>query len=64
MEFAPRIASRAFAWAALLALIATMAVALLASWGGVGVGSTDGPTIKSPIAAKSTTTDGSARRRV
>jgi hypothetical protein len=55
--------SRAFAWAALLALIATMAVALLASWGGVGADSNGGPTVKSPIAAKDGTT-GSGRRRV
>jgi hypothetical protein len=63
VEFAPRIASRAMAWAALLALIATMAVALLASWGGGSADSNGGPTIKSPIAAKGGTT-GSGRRRV
>jgi hypothetical protein len=63
VQLAPQFVSRTFAWAALIALIATMAVALMAAWGSGASDSNGGPTLKSPIAAKSTTT-GSARRRV
>ena len=63
MQLAPRMTSRAMAWAALIALIATMAFALLASWGS-GSASDNGPTLKSPMAAKDGGSSGSGRRRV